>query len=187
MHAHDKMSNKIVASILAFFSFAMSARGQKLSTVPHVDPKRYAGKWYEIAAYPQRFEKGCHCVTAEYTPGRRGHLKIVNTCIKDTTACQGKQTTGKAFIKKNSGNAKLRVQFFWPFRGDYWIIDLADDYSWAVVSEPKKRTLWILSRTPSMDAGTYLAITNKLQAWGFDMTRIRVMDQSCNLPMPPKR
>lgn len=119
-------------------------------------------------------------MTAEYIPGRRGRIKVVNTCIKDTSACRGKQATGKAFVKKNSGNAKLRVQFFWPFRGNYWIIDLADDYSWAVVSEPKKKTLWILSRTPYMDSKTYLGITDRLKAQGFDMTKIRVMDQSCN-------
>jgi len=62
---------------------------------------------------------------------------------------------GKAFVVPNTGNSKLKVQFFWSFKGNYWIIDLASDYSWAIVSDPKLKTLWILSRTKTMDAELY--------------------------------
>ena len=122
----------------------------ELQTVPHVDVKKYSGKWYEIASFPLIFQRGCHCTTAEYTMTDKGYLIVENRCNRDSI--QGKQSyiKGKAFVEENSGNAKLKVQFFFPFKAKYWIIDLADDYSYAVVSNPNRKYLWILSRTPKM-------------------------------------
>jgi apolipoprotein D and lipocalin family protein len=77
----------------------------------------------------------------------------------------------------NSGNAKLKVQFFWPFKGNYWIIDLADDYSWAIVSDPNRKTLWILSRTQKMDNALYNSLLDKLVKRGFDKGKIVKMVQ----------
>ena len=85
---------------------------------------------------------------------------------------------GKAFEEKKSGNAKLKVQFFWPFKGKYWIIDLADDYSYAVVSHPDKNYLWILSRTAKIQAVTYQQILSRLKEKGFDLTKIQLTEQS---------
>ena len=106
----------------------ISSNAQTLKTVQNVDLNKYSGKWYEIASYPQRFQKGCHCTTAEYTLSEKGYVIVINRCKKDSI--NGKQPfiQGKAFVVKNSGNAKLKVQFFWPFRGKYWIIDLSNDY-----------------------------------------------------------
>lgn len=78
---------------------------------------------------------------------------------------------------ENTGNAKLKVQFFWPFKGDYWIIDIADDYSYAVVSNPNKKYLWILSRTPKMDAAVYQQIIMRLKEKGFDLTELKMTEQ----------
>jgi apolipoprotein D and lipocalin family protein len=144
-----------------------------LQTVPYVDLEKYSGKWYEIASYPQRFQKGCHCTTAEYTPTENGYVIVENKCNKDSI--NGKETSiqGKAYITKNSGNAKLKVQFFWPFRGKYWIIDLAEDYSYAVVSHPNKKYLWILSRTPQMEEKVYDAILQKLKVQEFDLEKLQ--------------
>jgi apolipoprotein D and lipocalin family protein len=77
----------------------------------------------------------------------------------------------------NSGNARLKVQFFWPFKGNYWIIDLANDYSWALVSDPNRKTLWILSRTPKMDDALYNSLIEKLVARGFEKEKIVKMVQ----------
>ena len=84
---------------------------------------------------------------------------------------------GKAFVVKNTGNAKLKVQFFWPFKGDYWVIDLADNYSYAVVSNPDKKSLWILSRTSKMDAAVYQQIITRLKEKGFDLTNLKITEQ----------
>ena len=152
-----------------FIMFSTNAMSQPLETVPYVDLERYSGLWYEIASYPQRFQRGCHKTTAEYSISERGHVVVVNRCNKDSIDGRQSSIRGKAFVKKNSGNAKLRVQFFWPFRGDYWIIDLADDYSYAVVSHPNRNYLWILSRTPEMDEKIYSGILGRLKDQGFDL------------------
>ena len=144
-----------------------------LTTVQKVDLKRYSGTWYEIASYPQFYERGSTKVKATYTP-KDGYIEVFNQSIK-----KGKpnEIKGKAFVVDNSGNAKLKVQFFWPFKGNYWIIDLADNYSWAVVSDPGRSTLWILSRTPKMDEGLYNSLINKLLKNGFEKSKIVKMIQ----------
>jgi apolipoprotein D and lipocalin family protein len=80
-------------------------------------------------------------------------------------------------VVKNSGNAKLKVQFFWPFRAKYWIIDLADDYGYAVVSHPNKKYLWILSRTATLDPTIYNGILNRLKEKGFDLSLLKTTTQ----------
>lgn len=149
------------------------AHAQPLKTVPAVDLKKYAGKWYEIASYFQKFQKGCHCTTAEYTLTDKDYVIVENRCNRDSINGKESYIKGKAFVDKNSGNAKLRVQFFWPFRGKYWIIDLADDYSYAVVSHPNRQYLWILSRTPKMDPEAYNKILLRLKERGFDLGRLK--------------
>jgi apolipoprotein D and lipocalin family protein len=146
---------------------------QEVQTVPNVDLDKYAGKWYEIASYPQRFQKGCHCTTAEYTLSDKGYVIVENRCNRDSVNGKPSYIKGKAFVEKNSGNAKLKVQFFWPFKGKYWIIDLANDYSYAVVSHPNKKYLWILSRTSKMDDSVYLGIISRLKSKGFDLSKLQ--------------
>lgn len=155
----------------------VNADSQTLTAVPSVDLKKYAGKWYEIASYPQRFQKGCHCTTAEYTLSSKGFVIVENRCNKDSINGKESYIKGRAFVVKNSGNAKLKVQFFWPFRAKYWIIDLADDYSYAVVSNPNKKYLWILSRTPFMDENLYQKIISKLIDKGFDTSKLKRTQQ----------
>lgn len=144
-----------------------------LVVVPEVDLTRYSGTWYELASYPQFFERGCINVKATYTP-KDGYIEVFNQSIKNGKPSDIK---GKAFVVENTGNAKLKVQFFWPFKGDYWIIDLADDYSWAVVSDPKRETLWILSRSRKMDEKLYNSLIDKLVNNGFDKNKIEKMVQ----------
>jgi apolipoprotein D and lipocalin family protein len=151
--------------------------GQPLVTVPHVDLEKYAGKWYEIASFPQRFQKGCNCTSAEYTPTEKGYLIVENFCNKDS--CEGKSSyiKGRATVVPNSGNAKLNVQFFWPFKGQYWIIELANDYSYAVVGHPNRNYLWILARNPDMNEALYSHLLDQIEAHGFDISKIKMTVQ----------
>lgn len=162
------MNYRLLLLLLATFIL----KSQTLQTVPSVDLKKYSGKWYEIASYPQRFQKGCNCTTAEYTLTDKDYVIVENRCNKDSVTGKQSYIKGKAFIEKNSGNAKLKVQFFWPFKGKYWIIDLADDYSYAVVSHPNKKYLWILSREPKMNEAIYSEIISRLKEKGFDLNKI---------------
>lgn len=172
------MKSKLIAfSILLVTLMSTQIKSQPLETVPNVDLKRYAGKWYEIASFPQFFQKGCHCTTAEYTLTDEDYVIVENRCNKDSV--NGKETSikGKAFVVENSGNAKLKVQFFWPFSGKYWIIDLAEDYSYAVVSHPDRDYLWILSRTPKMDDVVYNQILERLKTKGFKLDKLKLTEQ----------
>ncbi len=175
---------KYILSFLFFFMTINNSRAQSLQTVAQVDLKKYAGKWYEIACYPQWFQKNCHCTTAEYTLSEKGYVVVENRCNKDSVTGKKSYIKGKAFVEKNSGNAKLKVQFFWPFRGKYWIIDLADDYSYAVVSHPNKKYLWILSRTPKMNEETYRQIISRLEEKGFDLTKLKQTEQVNTTTLP---
>ena len=164
-------------TITIFIVSASTLTSQTLHTVPSVDIKKYSGKWYEIASYPQRFQKGCHCTTAEYTLSPDGYLIVENRCNRGSVNGKQSYIKGKAFVEKNSGNAKLKVQFFWPFRAKYWIIDLAEDYTYAVVSHPNRKYLWILSRTPTMNDILYQQILSRLKEKGFDLSKLQVTRQ----------
>jgi apolipoprotein D and lipocalin family protein len=157
---------------------AHAPSGPPLQTVERVDLKRYVGTWYEIATIPMSFQKGCTGVTATYTLRADGDVDVVNTCRKERVDGELKTAKGKAWSVDPS-NAKLEVQFFWPFHGSYWVIDLEPDYGWAVVGHPSREYLWILSRTPTMDAAVYDGILGRLRAQGYDTGKL------VRTPQPP--
>lgn len=171
------LTNKCCILILLLLINLTAMKAQTLPTVSYVDLNKYAGKWYEIASFPQRFQKGCNCTTATYTVTDKNYVIVENRCNKDSVNGKESYIKGKAFVEKNSGNAKLNVQFFWPFKGAYWIIDLADDYSYAVVGHPNRNYLWILSRTPKMDAAVYNQIISRVQAKGFNIDKLQKTTQ----------
>ncbi len=121
-----------------------------LETVDRVDLERYLGRWYEIARFPNSFEENCEGVTADYARRDDGLISVTNTCYKGSPGGEKNQANGRARVVDEATNAKLKVSFFGPFWGDYWIIGLADDYSLSLVGEPEGRYLWILSRTPEI-------------------------------------
>lgn len=147
-------------------------------TVAHVDLQRYMGRWYEIARYPNRFERKCvEDITATYELRPDGRVSVVNSCGKATGGRS--VASGWAKVIDTATNAKLRVTFFWPFFGDYWVLELGRNYEYAVIGEPSGKYLWILSRTPQMDEVTYSDITGRLAANGYDAARlIRVKQTS---------
>jgi apolipoprotein D and lipocalin family protein len=163
-------------------TLAVSSRSRKnapLETVPHVDLDRYQGRWYEIAALPQRFEKGCHCVYAEYEKNPKGYIEVYNFCRKGGPAGKPDAAKGKAFPVEGSNNSKLKVQFFWAFRGDYWVLELDPDYQHVLVGSPDRESLWVLSRTPKPDQGIYNRLVQAARQKGFPVEQLRLMDQSC--------
>jgi apolipoprotein D and lipocalin family protein len=145
----------------------------ELKVVSYVDIDRYMGKWYEIALYPNWFEKGCYRSTATYEQLKEGQIKVTNQCRMYGPDGELNQAIGTATIPNSKTNAKLKVQFFWPFKGDYWIIDLDKDYQYAIVSEPNRQYLWILSRSPNMDFETLKALKTKIRGNGFDLTYLK--------------
>lgn len=150
---------------------------QPLEVVPSVDLKRYAGTWYEIARMPFKYQSQCAGdVTATYTVLDDGAIKVVNRCRKENGEID--EAEGRAKLASEDGpNTKLKVRFapaflsWLPFVwGNYWIIDLAPDYSYSVIGEPDRKYLWVLSRTPVMDEMIVQGILDRAKQKGYDLT-----------------
>lgn len=167
----------MAASLALFIGGGCGTAYPPLPVVDYVDLSRYAGRWYEIARYPNSFERGCVGVTADYTLRDDGRIEVVNTCIESSLDGPIRTIRGSARVVDSTTNAKLKVRFFWPFEGDYWIIDLDEDYSYAVVGAPSRKFLWILSRGPQMDEGTYEGIIGSLPAYGYDPAQLMLVPQ----------
>ncbi len=171
------MKNLCTLCIIITISI-FSCSNPELNTVPNVEVEKYMGTWYEIASLPSSFQKGCSCSKADYQlSDDKSYVKVINSCIK-----KGKQgaVLGKAFVVEGSGNAKLRVQFFWPFKADYYIIALADDYSYAMVGHPNREYLWILSRTKILDENIFNQLKARAVELGFDAGKLLVTTQNCD-------
>jgi len=147
-------------------------RESAVQVVSHVDLSKYTGTWYEIARYPNRFQKGCVGTTAQYTLRDDGKINVLNQCRETTLDGKLLSAKGTAKIVDMKTNAKLKVTFFWPFYGHYWIIDLGENYEYAVVGHPDRKYLWILSRTPEMDEGLYNQILERLKLQSYDITKL---------------
>lgn len=179
------MKKKITLSLLvmAAAAYAYARAGAKGKTppevVPGVDLGRYAGRWFEVARLPNRFQEACAGdVTATYTPREDGQIDVLNQCRGE--GGQLRKAEGRARRASEDGpNSKLKVRFapaylkFLPFVwGDYWIIDLAPDYSHAVVGDPGRDYLWVLARSPQMSEEAYRAAVGRAAAQGFDVSRL---------------
>jgi apolipoprotein D and lipocalin family protein len=143
-------------------------------TVAAVDLDRYAGKWYEIARLPNSFQEGCTNTSATYTRKAESRVHVLNECDKprESGSSKHKSMEGTAHVLTGSGGAKLEVTFLWPFKGDYWILELAPDYSYAAVGAPTRNNLWILSRSPKMKDEIYRELVKRLKADGFDTDKL---------------
>jgi apolipoprotein D and lipocalin family protein len=158
---------------------SLPAAAADLVVVPSVDLERYAGKWYEIARLPNRFQTQCAGnVTATYTLREDGRITVVNECAKeDGTTSRAEGIARRA--SEEESNSKLQVRFaprilsFLPWVwGDYWIIELAPDYSYAMVGEPGRDYLWILAREPRMEGARIQELQRKAQEQGFETARM---------------
>ncbi|MGE3726718.1 MAG: lipocalin family protein [Candidatus Sericytochromatia bacterium] len=151
----------------------VQAQNEPLQTVENVDLSLYLGLWFEIASISAPFQSpDCVGTTATYTRNADTSIKVWNQCYlpKENRL---ERIEGRATVVEASNQAKLKVSFFGPFAGDYWVIDLDSNYSYAVVGHPSRNYLWILSRTPEMDSEQYSAILSRIQAKGYDLKRIK--------------
>jgi len=167
-------------SLLAIFATGCHMRradSKPLQVVSFVDLQRYAGEWYEIARFPQAFQKDCVASKATYTLRDDGKITVLNQCHDKSLSGPLRKVTGKAWVVDKETNAKLKVSFFWPFSGDYWIIELGKDYEYAVIGHPERKYLWVLSRTKTMTEDVYEAILDRLKAAGYDTSKLLKSNQ----------
>ena len=155
--------------LVPLFFFGCSAHYPTLKTVEKVDINKYLGSWYEIARYEHSFEKGCSDVKATYSLNKdNDSINVLNECTKE-----GKQTVAKGVAyAKDESNSKLKVSFFRPFYGDYWILMLGDDYEYALIGEPSREYLWILARKSSINEKLKKKILNKLPKLGYTKDKL---------------
>jgi len=165
---------KLLLTFLAAVLLLTSCKTtEELQTVDYVDLERYQGKWYEITKIPNRFEKNLIYVTANYTLKENGKIKVLNDGY-NTKKGKYEKAVGEA---KVNGPGKLGVSFFKPFYGDYYIMELDEDYQWVLVGSPSRDYLWILARTPQISEELITELSKKAENAGFDISRLERMEQ----------
>lgn len=172
---------KNIMLILTTTLLLLSCNGQNnridKTVVKELDLEKYLGTWYEIARYPHSFEKGLVGVTATYSMRKDGKIKVVNKGFKNRLTGKESISIGKAKIPNKNEPAKLKVSFFWFFYGDYFVMELDENYQWAVVGSDSDKYLWILSRTPQMDDETYMMLLDRIKARGYSLNKLIKVEQ----------
>jgi apolipoprotein D and lipocalin family protein len=157
-----------ILSFLSLFFFGCSTPSVPLKTVEKVDINSYLGTWYEIARYEHFFEKGCSDVKATYALKDNGDISVLNECMKEGELSQAK---GIAYAT-DASNSKLKVSFFRPFYGNYWILMLGENYEYALIGEPSREYLWILSRQKVISKELKATILNRLAEFGYTQEKL---------------
>lgn len=163
---------KIILFLLSFLSLGGCADTPVTvdnSTVKQLDLKRFMGRWYEIARYDHKFERGMTNVTATYTLLDNGRIKVVNEGLKDG---RRKTVDGRAKLPDASQPGRLKVSFFLWFYADYYVLDIAPDYSYVLVGSSSDKYLWIMSRTPSLPKPVTDSLLDNLKRRGYDTTKL---------------
>ena len=148
------------------------------TVVKELDLQKYLGTWYEIARYNHRFERGLVGVTANYSIREDGKIKVLNSGYKKSLDGKVSKATGKAFLPDSEKDpGKLKVSFFWNFYGDYFVMDLDENYQWAIIGSRSDKYLWLFSRTPQVEAGLYEELLSKIKSRGYDLSQLIKVEQ----------
>jgi lipocalin len=150
------------------------------TVVKELDIDKYLGNWYEIARYDHRFEHGLVGVTAKYSLRNDGKIKVVNSGYKGTLDGPKSEAIGKAKIPNPKISSKLKVSFFWFFYGDYFVLELDENYQWAIIGSSSDKYLWILSRTPKIDEDLYKQMLEKIIKRGYNVDNLIKVPQKNN-------
>jgi len=171
---------KTIFTLITIMLFNSANSQKPFSVVTTVDLNRYKGKWHEIARLPNFFERKLKCISATYTLRDDGKITVLNAGNYITDPQKSTSSKGVAWIPDKNSPAKLKVQFFWPFSGDYWIMELDKDYRYVLVGDPSLKYLWILAREKEMDETTYHMLLQKAIDTGYDVKSIIRVEQDCN-------
>ena len=172
------MLRSFIPIIFSFLAISCN-KSKNLPTVSKLSLEKYAGKWYEIARLPNRFEKGLTCVSATYSIKENGKIEVINRGQIIETK-ESKEITGTATVPNSEYPGRLKVSFFWPFSGNYYVISLADDYSYALVGDPSRKYLWILSKTKTLKQDVYDNLVKIAEINGFTVQNLVKINQDCS-------
>lgn len=181
-----KYSKRI--SLLTFILFSLSISGcnnePPLATASQVDITQYMGKWYEIAALPNKYQADCNCRMTNYAYSG-SNVTINHTCLLTLpTSTSWVSVPGTGTIEPYSGNAKWKIQVGQKFETDYYIIFVSNDYQFAITGDPSRKYLWILARSPVITQAQYNALTSIAAAQQFNVNNLQIVDQSCYSQQP---
>jgi apolipoprotein D and lipocalin family protein len=171
---------KTLFILTAILIFGVAFSQKVPNVVTNVDLNRYKGFWYEIARLPNFFERKLKCTSATYTLRADGKITVLNQGNYISDPQKTNSAEGVAWIPDKKYPAKLKVQFFWPFSGDYWIMYLDKDYRYVLVGDPSLKYLWILCREKKMEEPTYNMLLQKAIENGYDVKSIIKVEQDCN-------
>ena len=174
----------LLAPLSTFSQSSTPVTEVPVKTITSLDVPKYLGTWYEIAKFPNWFQKKCVSNTkAVYSARPDGNLKVLNSCKTADGAISEAEGAARQIGPQDS--PKLEVRFapawlsFLPMVwGDYWIVDLDSQYQVAAVSDPRREYLWVLSRTPQLDKKVYEDLLQRLQAQQFDLRKLELTTQS---------
>lgn len=168
---------KLTLILITIFTLGCASH-PPLRTTDNVDLNRYTGRWYEITSIPVFAQKGCSCTTATYGKKENGDISVYNRCLKDGEVSD---IEGYAEVVPDSSSAKLKVVFFWPFKGDYQIMKLDDNYKVAMVGNQSRKYLWLLSRTPTLPQATIDAYLSEAKNQGYEIQQMQKTNhESCD-------
>jgi apolipoprotein D and lipocalin family protein len=149
------------------------AQAAPAPTSKPVDPKRYAGRWYEVARLPNKIQSNCEAATSDWSRESDGDFQVVQTCHIGSATGSPKVWRGSGRIVDDTNNSKIRIGFFGGLvQMDYWVLDRGDDYSWCMLSTPNPRWFWIMSRRPTLSPDEKAALVARARALGFDVSKL---------------
>ncbi len=160
-----------VVCVVIFALVSMVSGSLPNKTVARVDLNRFGGTWYCLYSIPTLFDKGSREMVTRYTWDKNGYYNVVTTCKKDQSP-EIHTFKSKIFQVEGTNNSQMKAQFIWPIKVDYWVIDLADDYSYTVIGHPDYKFLYIMSRKPEMDKALYEKIVARCKAMGYPVEKL---------------
>lgn len=158
--------------LVGFGSCSSAFKKNLMKNIQPVDLEKYAGRWYEIARYPHRFERNLTGVTADYTLLDNGRIEVINRGFEDSLNGKERIAIGKAKSASNDGMGHLKVSFFWIFYADYFILELDPDYQHALIGSSSSDFLWVLSRTPQMPEDQLETLLARARTLGYDLEKV---------------
>jgi apolipoprotein D and lipocalin family protein len=168
---------KKLTAIISTLILAACSTHPPLKKVEKVEISRFMGKWYVIANIPTFVEKEAHNAVETYSwNNKENRVDVVFEFNKGSFKGEKKTYTQKAFVIDDSGS-EWRIQFFWPLKFPYIIMDLADDYSYTVIGVPNRSYIWIMSRTPTLEEKTYQGILKRISGQDYNISLIQKVPQ----------
>ena len=169
---------KSLASLLSIPALAACATNlEPIDTVAQVDLERFMGDWYVIASIPTAIEKNAYNAVENYALNSDGTVATTFTFRKGGFDGKEKIYRPKGFVRDTETNATWGMQFVWPFKAQYKIIYLNDDYSQTMIGRDKRDLVWIMARSPKMSDTDYLALTTMLVEQGYELTDLKKVPQ----------